>query len=499
LEKLDEKGINMKKVSIWNGINFNNSWSNASTDLLDVLLTAWERKREQFSKDTGQFDAFFIKLKRTHAIETGIVEKLYDLSRGVTETFIKDGFNSSLLSHGDTNIEDSKLISFLTDHYEAIDYIFDLVKDKRDITAHVIKEIHQFVAKSQDYTEAKDQFGSLKKVKFHKGIFKVHPNNPVRDDGTLFEYCPPEHTISEIERLIQLYKENEGKVSGVILAAWFHHAFTQIHPFQDGNGRVARLLSSFILIKNNLFPFTVLRGDRDRYILALEKADKGDGSELVSFMAETQANSIHKALNHESTGSKSLSVVFGKLADKIHEKNEESFILRKKIIDENLLRVFDISEIKIKKLVESLSNETFELKYKIIKPNDEKSYYFTKEIISAAKFHDYYFNKNYPRGWFSISVCVGDFLFHVNFSIHFYGHADNVIALTSFIREQENDDESHGSEMAAQYQVLEIKPLILSLEFKENDQILVQVKGLVESYIADTLTIAVARVVDHLS
>ena len=59
----------------------------------------------------------------------------------------------------------------------------------------------------------------------------------------------------------------EMSVPPEIQAAWLHHRFTQIHPFQDGNGRVARTLASLIFIRQGLFPVVITQNDRQEYIL----------------------------------------------------------------------------------------------------------------------------------------------------------------------------------------------------------------------------------------
>lgn len=135
---------------------------------------------------------------------------------------------------------------------------FDLVKQNRDISESFIKELHQLVTRHQKFTEAVDQFDNTWQMKLLKGQYKIQSNNPKRQDGSLHKYCPSLQTESEMQRLVKIYHEKTDEdISPIILSAWFHHAFTQIHPFQDGNGRIARLLASIILIKNGLFPLTI--------------------------------------------------------------------------------------------------------------------------------------------------------------------------------------------------------------------------------------------------
>jgi hypothetical protein len=78
-------------------------------------------------------------------------------------------------------------------------------------------------------------------------------------------------------------------------AAWLHHRFTQIHPYQDGNGRVARAIGSLVFLKVGWFPIVVTREDRVRYIEALEVADDGDLRLLVGFFVGVQKRALFKA------------------------------------------------------------------------------------------------------------------------------------------------------------------------------------------------------------
>lgn len=57
----------------------------------------WEKRRVELQKDEDQYKRFMDQLKRKQAIDTGIIERMYDLKKGITETFIKEGFVDSYL------------------------------------------------------------------------------------------------------------------------------------------------------------------------------------------------------------------------------------------------------------------------------------------------------------------------------------------------------------------------------------------------------------------
>jgi len=85
-----------------------------------------------------------------------------------------------------------------------------------------------------------------------------------------------------MDRLIELHQEHLSKeITPEVEAAWLHHRFIQIHPFQDGNGRMARTLASLVFLRVGWFPLVIHRDDRDVYIDALEEADRGDLNPLI--------------------------------------------------------------------------------------------------------------------------------------------------------------------------------------------------------------------------
>ncbi|MFK7906614.1 MAG: Fic family protein, partial [Chitinophagales bacterium] len=275
------------------------NWQKCNTSILDDISASWFKQRTVLKESSLEYGSFLDRLKREHAIETGVIERLYDLKQGITETFIKEGFVKSYLSHGDTDIADGDLMNHLKDHLDAVNFIFDIVKENRPLTTGFIKELHHLVTRHQIHAAGRDQFGNKLQIALLKGMYKVRENNPTRADGTIIMYCPPAQVTSEMDNLVEVYNGLVEKGEHpLVIAAWFHHAFTTIHPFQDGNGRVARLLASLILIKNGFLLFNVLREDaKSKYIKSLGEADKGYPKDLIHYFVEVQRRGMQKGLS----------------------------------------------------------------------------------------------------------------------------------------------------------------------------------------------------------
>lgn len=268
-------------------------------DLLSMrpLYDSWRAQKARLSAEspTGLAD-FTQRLVRRLSVETGILERIYDLDRGTTEALVANGFREELITRSSTDIEPSRLIDILRDQESGIQLVMDCVARNRPLTKSVMHELHVTLLRHQDTTTAVDQFGNRREIPLLKGQFKQHPNNPKREDGSVHEYCPPVHVEAEVDRLLAWLAEYDDE-DPVLVAAWLHHRFTQIHPYQDGNGRLARALTTLVLLKANLLPLVVDRDLRVEYINSLEQADGGDLGELARIFARLERAAILQALS----------------------------------------------------------------------------------------------------------------------------------------------------------------------------------------------------------
>ncbi|MEZ0327347.1 MAG: Fic family protein [Fimbriimonas sp.] len=278
-----------EQVEIWDKetgiLDLPGGWPEMGSPELRRIEREWPAKRAAYS---GALSVFTEQLHREWAIETGVIEDLYDIERGVTQTLIEQGFSDSILSPGSTNRDPSFVLNLLNDQKSALEGLFDFVANRRPLSTSYIKELHAAMTRSQATVTSRDLAGNLVESPMLHGEWKRLPNYP-RRNGTQFIYAPPEHTASEMERLVAMHLDHK-EVPAEVASAWLHHRFTQIHPFQDGNGRVARALASLVLIRAGLFPLIVPRDEKRIYLDTLERADAGDLQPLVLLIARrTQA------------------------------------------------------------------------------------------------------------------------------------------------------------------------------------------------------------------
>ena len=154
------------------------------------------------------------------------------------------------------------------------------------LTQNFIRTLHKTLLR-EDYTVYRNLPGGVQaSYVIHAGQYKTRPNSVITRYGDRFEYASPEETPSLMADLVDWYNksEQEGKLSPVELAALFHYRYIRIHPFEDGNGRIARLMVNFILTRHN-YPMVVVRSrKKSEYLEALHQTDlevgpvPGDGA-----------------------------------------------------------------------------------------------------------------------------------------------------------------------------------------------------------------------------
>ena len=130
--------------------------------------------------------------------------------------------------------------------------------------------------------------------KLGKGAYKTEPNHAFNSEGELAGgYAPVLAVADEMHRLVEeLRSEPFASATAVHQAAYVHHALTRIHPFPDGNGRVARALASVFLIRASGTPLLVFNDEKEDYFTALSTADQGDPESFVGIIAGSSQSAM---------------------------------------------------------------------------------------------------------------------------------------------------------------------------------------------------------------
>ncbi len=391
-------------------------WQKLASSELPPLVTVWNEQADRL-RASGEFQAFNEKLRREIAIETGIIERLYTIDRGITRLLIEQGINEALIPHGATDRPVKQVVSLIRDQEAAIEGLFDFVGRQRTLSNSYIKQLHQLLTQSQDSTEALDPLTErIFRVSLIKGDWKRQPNNPLRLDGTVHEYCPPEQVASEMDTLIALHHQHcDQKVPPEIESAWLHHRFTQVHPFQDGNGRVARCLASLVFIQASWFPLVLTRDDRAVYIAALEEADQGNLSGLINLFAKSQKQAFLRSLGLSEqvlSEARRTQVIISSIADKLKQNQAASIQERCKKAESFASSLFDIASDRLQDVADEikLSVQNFVNGVEVFtvpaRAGDYRSHYHRYQVVETAKQLGYFANLRNYHTWIQLVINI---------------------------------------------------------------------------------------------
>ncbi len=145
----------------------------------------------------------------------------------------------------------------------------------RQLSENFIRQLHHTLLREDYKVYRKNENGVITSYTVHAGQYKTRPNSVITATGERFEYASPEETPALMHDLIEWYKEEELKkeLTPIQLATVFHYRYIRIHPFEDGNGRIARLLVNYILRRHNYPMIVVKTKNKQHYLNALNQCD----------------------------------------------------------------------------------------------------------------------------------------------------------------------------------------------------------------------------------
>ena len=227
-------------------------------------------------------------VKRAAALDTGAIEGLYEVDRGFTFTVALEtaAWEVELAKKGE------HVRSLFEAQMQAYDYVLDLATKAEPITEAAIRRLHEVVCEAQSTYRVMTAIGPQEQ-ELEKGRYKVLPNHVRTRDGLDHSYAPVDVTPPEMARLVsEMRSESFLTAHPVQQAAYAHYGLVVIHPFADGNGRVARALASAFTYRAISMPIMILSEHKATYLDSLESADKGNYQAFVDFMLGRSLDTI---------------------------------------------------------------------------------------------------------------------------------------------------------------------------------------------------------------
>ena len=220
------------------------------------------------------------------------LDALRPLPRDALKKLLKDirlrhTYHSDAIEGNTLTLQETKLVleegitiggKPLKDHVEAkndaeaFDLMIRLVHSKKQISQEIIQELHALVTKG---------------LLADSGKYRTEN---VRISGS--KTTPPSY-LKIVKLMNQYISDNKNlKIHPIKKAAFIHHELVFIHPFLDGNGRVARLITNLYLMNQGYCPIVLKKEDRRKYYQVLQRADDGDLSQFANFIAQAAHESL---------------------------------------------------------------------------------------------------------------------------------------------------------------------------------------------------------------
>jgi Fic family protein len=259
------------------------TWGELSSEDADLwsrfAASLEERRREAFPETLKASVEVAI---RAAALDTGAIEGLYSVDRGFTMTVALQ----SLTWEQAIEERGAGIRELFEAQLAAYELVLDAVTHKLPITEAWVRSLHERLCEPQRTYRVLTDVG-WQEQDLPKGQYKTRPNHVRLTDGTFHAYAPVERVPDEMHRLIEQIRTPEFETAHPVLqASYCHYAFVVIHPFADGNGRVARALASTFFYREESIPLVIFENQRPAYLDSLRAADLGDFRPVISFFLD---------------------------------------------------------------------------------------------------------------------------------------------------------------------------------------------------------------------
>lgn len=264
-------------------------------EVAKVETTRWDRYIEGLEELKASSPSRLARaleiVRRAAAFDTGALEGLYESDRGFTFTVAMQSASWELA----VEKKGAEVRALFESQLRAYDNILDLATESVPIAEAWIRRLHEEITESQKTYRVWTEVG-WQEQELPKGQYKNLPNHVLLADGNYHAYAPVDMTPTEMYRFCQeIRSEAFREAHPVLQASYAHYGLVMIHPFADGNGRVARALGSVFTFRAESIPLLILVDNRSDYLESLRAADNGQYQMFTDFMMERSLDAIQMA------------------------------------------------------------------------------------------------------------------------------------------------------------------------------------------------------------
>lgn len=249
------------------------------------LINSLKRKIDELNPGKDWDDAFFKRVKIEFTYTSNKLEG-NTLTYGQTIKLLRDFVTPKDALEGE--------VLDMINHQKILDRVFINYRSK-EFSEENIKELHGELMKNR----AQWTNDGL----YRPGRYKEFENMTVRSTGKIHAYLLPNQVPDAMERLVQdindqlkIVNITETDKHPLTIATYFHQQFLNvIHPFSDGNGRIGRIFTNLILLKNGYPPVFMKEVNREEYLKRFELSDN-NMDPMLDFMADRLIESLEEKL-----------------------------------------------------------------------------------------------------------------------------------------------------------------------------------------------------------
>jgi len=236
---------------------------------------------------------------RYMCIESNTLELNFSLSSRSITQLVRRGYHEDVVEclNGSAVQDKASIVEILADTQKALEMVLSVADDPDHFTLELLCDLHRTCLKSSRILPLRSNDGNGLEMKYlNPGVTRqTSCKNIIIPGPPRVQFCPFDNVMEELRKFAHLARQwlKNWKKNPFATAAWLHLVFVACHPFDDGNGRVARMIASIPLIQAGLPPLCIPNtNNKKSYYEGLHKARENDYQPLIQCFVQALDDSV---------------------------------------------------------------------------------------------------------------------------------------------------------------------------------------------------------------